>query len=245
MNRLAFLVTLTGLLTLLSGCGGQSAVQNMVNASQARLNVATTELYACFDAANAQAPSYRAQKIISGHDDPQKLSKMTDTEEIPQDYKDFAIQRDTLYILCETKYLQETSMIDPRLSAMYAENFSALRLGVARMLTGEVKTWGQYNKEAMEEDLKAQAKSNEVFAILNKEIAQARQVEKAEQERLDAQRRRDAEIAMANYNNSMKASNDAFNEYVKSLGRQMDRNQFNMRQTNCRWIGNTWNCTSY
>jgi hypothetical protein len=217
------------LLASLGGCATQAQQQfqritNQFEAADADWDSCMAPAYA------SEAELIYSQRLISGHEDPQKLEKMMIDGYATSEEKEAAVSLNASAQPCREKYIQAQGAINPALVGVHAKMFAASDERLVRLLKNEISI-GEFNRG--KEPARA-AWLQEYSEIVERTYSQLNQSHQYEM----AQRQRSA-LALQALNYQQQQLYDT--SRAASMG-GVQLYQFPGGMMNCTTIGNVTNC---
>lgn len=145
--KLASVLAAAMMVVTITGCASHHT-KGMTNDQAASWKDADTQYKACkkarWDLVVAYAPQWN--QLVTGHDDPLYLEKMTSKAPVSKALKESLIKYRPQQMACRKALFESLGNSNQAIKIMYQKNFNDLDDGIVKIVDGKFKTMGEVNQ---------------------------------------------------------------------------------------------------
>ena len=145
--RLIASIAITALSVALAGCATHHPHSLTSEQAESWKNAAA-QFKTCNKDRWAQVIAYAPQwnQLVSGHEDPQFLEKLTSKAPLTEALKDSLIKYRPQQMACRKALFESLGDSNLAVKMMYQKNFNDLDEGIVKIIDGKLKTMGEVNQ---------------------------------------------------------------------------------------------------
>lgn len=236
-KKMKFVIAIVGLCVFLVGCGGGAGYSSSSAPQEHPLDVVTETFSKCgmYETKRIK-PDYRDEVIVTGPTDPEYVKKITSTRKIEDDYKQYLINGTPIRQRCQSEFLTNVARYSQYHVPGIIAGFNELDFLVIEVITGKIKTFGEYNSVYQRVEQKINTEWVRASIELNKQSQQEL-----------AARRAQALQGLQVLNALQQQQQQVSNDWIKSMSPQQASPNIQYTPpvvTNCDYMGDSLMCSS-